>query len=922
MIFGILKVSLRAGHRSKFSRKECGALVLSTNYNSALLMAFWGKAQPRLSDGSMAPYHPLPCHALDVAAVSKAWLGHDKRLRKWFAGLLAISEQDALLLIPAIISLHDLGKFAAAFQKKARDFFPVSVLASGNIDHLPDQFRHDAGARSLVMECYERLFPQWTDQNDEKALLLLLSTAFGHHGQPVEEIKNIVVCDFFWQEGIAAAEEFVKFTTSLIGWPERLPKEKTVKRASTALAGFCIACDWLGSNQWYFPYAEATTDLRQYWQDTQKRAQIALKQAGLITAEPSPSVTLSELLGVTNPQPSALQEWAATADLPDGPMLCLMEDETGSGKTEAALLLAARLMAANRSSGIYTALPTMATANGLFDRLERCYEKLFLKTDKPSLALVHSRSDLREAFRDITLKEAEVTESYGNEASASANCSAWLQDDNRKAFLAEVGVGTVDQALLSILPTRFQALRMFGLARKVLILDEVHAYDAFVGQEIEGLIRWQTSQGGSIILLSATLPLSVRERLVRAFAGGLGTTLTSPQERAYPLVTVASPDGCWTVPLSANSARARQLPVRFLPDPETALGVIEEAAKQGKAVAYIRNTVDDVLDAHGALLTRGVAASVFHARMALQDRFQREGEVVGRFGKKSNTEDRRGQVLVASQVIEQSLDLDFDVMVSDLAPMDLLIQRAGRLWRHMRDRQGEPELLVVGPEPSADVKRDWYSAVFPRAQWVYSDHGLLWLTADILLRTGKIASPHGVRELIEAVYNDEAYDQIPTALQDSSNQKAGKDSSHRALAHRQLLAPHMGYVSYGPWESDERAETRLSEHPRTVLRLGIVRDGQIVPYARIGNQGLHHAWTLSEVQVSARRAAEEAIPPEYAAMAAQAKAAWGRFDDAKLLVLMFPDANGGCLTGTVRDRQGRDQVIQYSAARGLEFPTE
>ena len=191
-------------------------------------------------------------------------------------------------------------------------------------------------------------------------------------------------------------------------------------------------------------------------------------------------------------------------------------------------MLAHRLMVACRADGLYIALPTMATANAMFDRLSAACGSLFMAGANPSIALVHGARDFH-GFRSAVLRadrnEAPYSEAPGqveeSDTTASTACAAWIADDRRRSFLADVGAGTVDQALLSVLPSRHQSLRLLGLMRRVLVLDEVHAYDAYMQREIETLLEFQAGLGGSAILLSATLPLAVRERLADAFSNGL-----------------------------------------------------------------------------------------------------------------------------------------------------------------------------------------------------------------------------------------------------------------------------------------------------------------------------------------------------------------------------------------------------------------
>ena len=217
---------------------------------------------------------------------------------------------------------------------------------------------------------------------------------------------------------------------------------------------------------------------------------------------------------------------------------------------------------------------------------------------------------------------------------ASTACAHWIADDRRRAFLADAGAGTVDQALLSILPSRHQSLRLLGLMRRVLILDEVHAYDAYMQREIERLLEFQAGLGGCAILLSATLPLSIRARLADAFARGLGEREDADRAAgggmAYPMATVRAAGVQFASGVPGRPGHGRTLPVRFLRTPDEALAEVEQAARAGKAVLYIRNTVDDALCAHAALAARGLDPDLFHARFALEDRLEIERRVVRR----------------------------------------------------------------------------------------------------------------------------------------------------------------------------------------------------------------------------------------------------------------------------------------------------
>ena len=868
------------------------------------VLRFWGKARPLAPDRG-PKQHPLAFHSLDVAAVGEALLAARGGPGRGLPPLLGLHRDDASSLVCFLLSLHDVGKFAMKFQAKAPSLYPDCF--GNDPARLSAHYDHGAGGLRLFDAAPEAF--GLPDDVGVRAWRPLISAVTGHHGSPPEPGSRTSLVGLrsdFGQAGIEAAHDFIRQAHELFDVPPRLPTldRKRAMRASHALAGLAVLADWIGSDQDWFPYREPDQDLVTYWRDARERADRAVAAAGVLPARASGQLEYHDLIGSGTP-PSPMQEWARTVGLPAGPALFLIEDETGSGKTEAALMLAHRLIESRRADGLYVALPTMATANAMFDRLDAACRHLFSAGSQPSIALAHGARDLHEGFRAAMTRGGRVEAPYseagepegGSETTASAACAAWIADDRRRSFLADAGAGTIDQALLAVLPSRHQSLRLLGLMRRVLVLDEVHAYDAYMQREMERLLEFQAGLGGSAVLLSATLPRLIRRRFVDAFAKGLGGEIRGdvPIAMDYPMATVCAAEVRHSTKIAGQSGRARILPVRFLRSADEALREVKRAAGAGKAVLYIRNTVDDALDTHAALRDGGLDPDLFHARYALKDRLEIEKRVVRTFGKYGVAPERAGRVLIATQVVEQSLDLDFDVLITDLAPIDLLIQRAGRLWRHHRaEREGRPELHVVGPEPIADADAEWFRRTFPRAAHVYKDHARLWLTARVLADAGGIESPGGLRGLVERVYGEDVEARIPEGLEGSFFDAEGRGGADRGLATAGVLDFAGGYVrDGGAWESDVRTPTRLDEVPRTTLRLARVRDGRIEPYARAASPDeAWRAWRLSEVSVSAHRVGGEAVPPQYAEAARAARTDWTRLDSDKVLVVL-DEAHGG-----------------------------
>ena len=454
----------------------------------------------------------------------------------------------------------------------------------------------------------------------------------------------------------------------------------------------------------------------------------------------------------------------------------------------------------------------------------------------------------------------------------------------------------------------------------MLIVDEAHAYDAYMGKELERLIAFQAALGGSTIVLSATLPKAVKAQLATAWSRALRVDAPTLASDGYPCVTLLAPG---QAPVEEEKLTRTDLPralkVERLPDAEAAVERIIKAAQAGAAVAWVRNTVDDVIAGAALLRARGIDAQIFHARFAMGDRLKAEDDVVRRLGTRGTDADRRSHVLVASQVIEQSLDIDLDLMVSDLAPIDLLLQRAGRLWRHTwRTRPiAGPALLVVSPDPAGQIGRDWYRDAFPLAASVYQHPLVLWRTAQELFTRGTVRVPQDVRELIEVVYGPELETGAPGVLVQASNQARGKANAERSFADQNLLKVEDGYAPGGTaWANEGEVATRLAEETRKV-RLAVEETNALRPWHADPDPRL--AWALSELTVRARKLKGRYQPlPRLAAAAEAVRATWGKFDQDVILLPLIPAGNE-TWTGTLIDNDGSEQALHYSTGEGLQF---
>lgn len=817
---------------------------------------------PGKSGRDGGPEHPAIYHMLDVAAVAERLLHGSPFPGEWKAAF-------ALL-----IALHDLGKIGAGFRAMIREGTPQAArhweLTEAWL--LDDQWLHD------------RL------QADPWTMRALIPAIAGHHGRPSTQDERF----FSRMRSGAGAEAAADIPAVVRGLAELWPEaslagldEAEAVRLSWWLAGLTTAADWIGSNTDWFPARSPDLTQSEYLMLMRAAAAGHVPTAGIAGT----AARAGELFDFAL---RPMQQAATSAHLPDGPMLAFIEDETGAGKTEAALILAQRMLLAGKGRGLFFALPTMATADAMFARAAKVVGRML---NRPTLTLAHGRAGLSMPFRDLQYD--------GGGGSDDVTCTEWLADDRRRALLADVGIGTVDQALLAVMRARFSALRLWGLSSKILIVDEAHEIsgDGYMAVLLERLLKAHAAQGGSAILLTATLPLDARMRLTRAFADGAGRDWAADCDPAYPALTI--PGAGKPQPVAAIPSPKGVVKVERVSDAEATADLLARSAEAGAACVWVRNAVDDAISAVDLLRARGIEASLLHARFALCDRKRIEAAELARFGRAGQM--RAGKVLVATQVVESSLDLDFDVMVSDLAPMAALIQRAGRLWRHMAERPQNqrptprPVLHVLSPDPAEVSDARWLHQVLEGGAWVYP-LAEQWRTADLLFRRGEINAPDELRDLIEAVHGDQATP-VPPVLETAEQERIGEGYARRSLGDQNVVDLGAGYRSGAAGADDTRYPTRLGRETRTLV-LARWCEGALVPWAQ--DEGtLAELWQLSEVAAAKARLDRLPLPDQEAEGIVTATRDWP--DWRRAAVTVCPVEEGGEIC----------EGLRYSESLGL-----
>jgi CRISPR-associated endonuclease/helicase Cas3 len=729
----------------------------------------WGKADPaRVAPGATA-WHPLLCHLLDVAACAERLLldVRTDRLRA-LSSTLGLPDDAALAWARFFVGLHDVGKATPGFQAK---YLPRrSDLAAVGLDFTAGAEPHGSLSVSLATKVL-------ADHGVPMPLARAIARSVGaHHGEFVplptltslEREKGLLLPAHAGKAPLWAVlrERLGKALAEACGVVATLPRPSlpdsvAARNALVAdLAGLTTVADWLGSNADVFAYIEPPTSAAGYLGEARKKATQVLDMAGWRRPPRSPSRPFTSLFGGKTPWPlhEAVEQLTPQ---PETPSLIVVEAPMGEGKTESALVIFDRL-AARGASGLYVALPTQATSNQLFGRVARFMQEAFPE-EVHGLHLIHGDAGLSERY-DALKEQARAFAARSIDGVAGRDggpiADAWFARSKR-TLLAPLGVGTLDQALLGVLGVRHGFLRLHGLAGKVVVVDEVHAYDTYTSTLLDRLLAWLHALGTTVVLLSATLPARRRDALLAAF--GAAPCRPAP----YPRLTVASGGAA-----TSRHVDARRPPVAVTIRWESRTSLPErlaEAMAGGGCVAWIVNTVGEAQRTYlelkalrqGGGLAADVDLGLIHARFPFAARQAREQAAELAFGPGPGRRPRAA-ILVGTQVLEQSLDLDFDLMVSELAPVDLVLQRAGRLHRHARQdrpaRLVSPELWLVPPE---DEEREG-GPTFGPSSHVYSELVLLrtWLA---LRERAHVMLPTDIETLVETVYGSDTTPR-PSAL--------------------------------------------------------------------------------------------------------------------------------------------------------------
>lgn len=662
-----------------------------------------------------------------------------------------------------------------------------------------------------------------------RALAGALAVVVGsHHGVPPEQTQLLGVVDNPDLAGVGrwveAREELLARATEQCGGAallDGLRSSPLTLPSQVLLTGIVIVADWIASSDLFplRPVGEIGEPVEVEEVVAARESASRLARAWEELALPGPwraarlggnlDAVLAARFGIPGATARPVQRVAVrVAAAQVRPGMVIVEAPMGEGKTEAALLAAEELAARSGAGGCFIALPTQATSDAMFTRALHWVRALPQQADGdvPSVFLAHGKASLNDDF--VGLCRSVRYTSVGDDTEPQDAVAHWWFSGRKKGVLASFVVGTIDQVLFAGLKSKHLMLRHLALAGKVVIIDEVHAYDVYMSQYLDRVLHWLGVYGVPVVLLSATLPVGRRGELLCAYEGATDAA----QSTDYPVVSGTHGAGQWA---AEASPRGVEVQLEHLGDDlDTLVALLRDRLREGGCAVVIRNTVTRVQETaqrlEAELGTEHV--TVNHSRFLSCDRARIDRGLLDRFGPPSA--DRPAMhVVVASQVVEQSLDVDFDLVVTDLAPTDLVLQRTGRLHRHVRPRPEPvrtPVCVLVGVE-------DW-GAEPPRAQpgarRVYGEHTLLRAAALLgpaARRT--ISLPADISPLVQAAYGDDEVCPTGWAAAAAAAHEADRERSRRRRASAQdfILGPStrsstlIGWVRAGVGDVDDDA---------------------------------------------------------------------------------------------------------------------
>jgi len=806
--------------------------------------AFWAKKQD--SKGRFE-WLSLAQHLEDTRLIARLlwahWLSEGQR-RHIIASLSTTSEDIAVSLIEFLSAIHDLGKATPVFQ------FKTGFANSPDLDSLLIEKLEGAGFADVRSSRIAN--PEKSPHALAGQYLLSLygvnegiaSIVGAHHGKPVDSML-IVQEQSAYQRNYYQIEKknhpirqkwedeqryIFEWALETSGFEDVRELPFVQEPGLVLLSGLVIMADWIASNEKYFPLlplelpavdnleSRIINGFTKWLEDASRPWE----------AKPNEPDTLYDERFRFFPR-NVQSVFAQVIDSTKNPGIFILEAPTGIGKTEAALIAVEQLAWKTGRSGMFFGLPTQATSNGIFPRIKSWLERIIEDTDdKLGLRLFHGQAALNPDYDDLKKRSSARNVNIDGDQNGSVTVNEWFSG-RKTGSLDDFVVGTVDQFLMIALKQKHLALRHLGFSKKIVVIDEVHAYDAYMSQYLDQAVRWMGAYGVPVIILSATLPADRRLNLVEQYLRGAGHRKKDwilpeggVKTDAYPLITFSDRNAIKQASELATTEHKVVRIVRF--EDENVTPLVADLIAKGGVIGIIVNTVKRAQALAITCSERFGADNVtlLHSGFIATDRIKKEVQLLRMIGKGASRPFQ--QIIIGTQVIEQSLDIDFDVLISDLAPMDLLIQRVGRLHRHDIARPNKhktPVLYVLGMSQSLDFESG--------AEAVYGGY-LLARTQAFLPK--KLSIPEDISPLVQKVYgqehpnyseeNQSRYTKMKTVYKSMIVNKEKKARTYRIENPRLKMRQDESISLIGwlqntnPNESEEKAYAQVRDTQETI----------------------------------------------------------------------------------------------------------
>lgn len=789
---------------------------------------------------------PLWMHLKDTAGVMK------KLVHRWIpmsvihASGLGFEEFEKTAVFLAAV--HDIGKATSYFQ---------SIITISNFLKRADM--QDAGFTIRNSYAFAGKTPhsyagQWILQSDvtnfgvDKSIADVVGA---HHGKPENypginqepDLIKVYEVNFFGTEDDPGKKEvWIETWSGIINEALKTANLDSVKNlpvlnieAQVLLSGLLITADWIASNTAYFPLIsenDAGKDDLYPKRINEGFARVSLPEGWRPETLKIDDTLFKERFGFlpNNVQRTMIQ----IAENCKTPGIFILEAQMGVGKTEAGLAAAELLASKCEAGGIFFGLPTQATSNGIFGRLYKWAESVSRDTLN-SIRLAHEAAEFNEDYEQIVQESKSLVDDVEGEESG-LEVHPWFQG-NKKALLADFVIGTVDQFLMASLKRKHFMLRHLGLAGKIVIIDECHAYDTYMNEYLDRSLEWMAAYGVPVIILSATLPSSRRKELINCYVkayskynlGKRKPQILSAESwqdnKAYPLLTWTDGEQICQMEIE-DEAEEKEVALGRIESLEDTVKLLSNALSNGGCACIILNTVRFAQEVYDKVKSEIEDAQVllYHAQFTMPNRAEKEQELLGHMGKDSNRESRNRFILIGTQVLEQSLDYDADIMISQLCPADLLMQRMGRLHRHKRERPISmefPKFYILTNE--GKIFDDGTEAVYGKY--------LLMKTWKELKEKRSLTLPEDIPSLVQRVYSEEEQENEDMSEAREEYDQVRKGKRRRAKGYLLSKPPkNMENILSDPDETVESAaesKVRDSSDSIEVLLMKKRKDGYI-----------------------------------------------------------------------------------------------